>query len=328
MPELLTDPVRIGVSACLDRSPVRYNGRSFDALAVLGRERGAFSVTPVCPECMAGLGVPRTPVHLTGTTEEVLAGEAHVRDKRGRDVTREVVAGARACVEALERAGVEAVILKESSPSCGLYLARIGGHRRQATGAGVFGAMARQHDWFLIPDSALQSPLKWWDWRRRLHAWLWLRRRELSSIRDVYETWHVLKFLVQELDRPIADSIGHDLAGRPFTPEAAEEFRARVGDVLRCPSTLPRIRQAMWKSYAVLRRSGKLDGVALGDLTVDSPEVRRNQAAIAEELLGMEKVSYQNELLFGATPVLARSGPYVPRDVRRAEREDRTRAHR
>lgn len=74
MAEVLDRRVSAGVSACLARCPVRYNGKGFDALAVLGRERTAFTFTPVCPECMAGLGVPRPSVHLTGSGAEVLAG--------------------------------------------------------------------------------------------------------------------------------------------------------------------------------------------------------------------------------------------------------------
>ena len=90
MAQVITEKVRIGISACVFDCPVRYNGRSFDALALLGREKADFAWTPVCPECLAGLGVPRTPIHLTGTGQEVLAGRARVLDWRGHDVTEEI----------------------------------------------------------------------------------------------------------------------------------------------------------------------------------------------------------------------------------------------
>ena len=96
MAEVITDRVPLGVSACVDRCPVRYNGRSFDALRVLGRERSDFVLTPVCPECLAGLGVPRMPIHLTGTGQEVLAGTARVLDRRGRDHTEQIIEGSEA----------------------------------------------------------------------------------------------------------------------------------------------------------------------------------------------------------------------------------------
>ena len=87
MTEVITDRPRIGVSACMFDCPVRYNAKRFDALAALGRERADFVFTPVCPECMAGLGVPREPIHLTGSGADVLAGHAKVLDRHGRDVT-------------------------------------------------------------------------------------------------------------------------------------------------------------------------------------------------------------------------------------------------
>jgi len=175
MPELITRRVPLGISACVFRCPVRYNGKSFDALGTLGRERADFVFTPVCPECAAGLGVPRDPIHLTGTGQQVLLGEAKVKSRRGRVVTDEVIAGSRASMETLERAGVRALIFKEASPTCGVYKARVGKRRTETSeGSGVFGAMLLDTGWFLIPDKALANPLLWWDWRRRLHAWLWL----------------------------------------------------------------------------------------------------------------------------------------------------------
>lgn len=309
MAELMTRRVPIGISACVFSCPVRYNGKAFDAVSVLGRERSDFFFTPVCPECMAGLGVPRAPIHLTGTGQEVHAGQAKVRDRSGRVVTEQVIAGAHACLETLERAGVKAVIVKEASPTCGVYKARVGRHRReQAQGSGVFGAMLLAKGWFLIPDTALDNPLLWWDWRRRLHAWLWLSERELTRSADLYDAWHVLKFVIQELDRPFADEMGRRLAALPKRQPASdlEAIRADILEVLRRPSTRQRIRQAMFKTYVHAKKSGRLDGVELHDLHVDSPEVRKNVTQIAEELRLLERVSFENDLLFGTSPVLYR----------------------
>jgi uncharacterized protein YbbK (DUF523 family) len=293
---------------------VRYNGKSFDALATLGRERADFAFTPVCPECMAGLGVPRNPIHLTGPGQEVLAGLARVRDRRGRDVTEELIAGSKACFETLERAGVRAMIVKEASPSCGVFKARVGKRRtEQVEGSGVFGAMLLATGWFLIPDSALSNPLLWWDWRRRLHAWLWLGDREISSARDLYDAWHTIKFVLQETSRPFADTMGRKLAALPKRPpvERLEELRAEMLDALRVPSTRARIRQAAFKTYVNAKKHGKLDGVDLHDLTLSSPEVSANVMRIAEELATLERISFENDLLFGTSPVIYRDGRRV-----------------
>jgi hypothetical protein len=113
---------------------------------------------------------------------------------------------------------------------------------------------------------------------------------------------------VQEIDRPLADRIGRSLAALPKHPpaEQLEALRGEILEALRRPSTLPRIRQAMWKTYVHAKKKGQLDGVDLHELTVSSPEVIANSTTIARELLLMERVSFENDLLFGTTPVLAR----------------------
>jgi uncharacterized protein YbbK (DUF523 family) len=314
MAEIITEKVPVGVSACVYDCPVRYNGRSFDAVSVLGREKTDFVFTPVCPECLAGLGVPRVPIHLTGTGQEVLAGEARVKDRRGRDVTDEIVAGSRDALDAFERAGVVAVIVKEASPTCGVFKARVGKRRtEQAGGSGVFGAMLLSAGYFLIPDEGLVNALLWWDWRRRLHAWLWLRARAITRSSDLYDAWHVIKFIIQETDRPFADGMGRRLAALPKNPDVAEldALRSEMLDALRRPSTRPRIRQAAWKSYAHARKKGRLEGVDMHDLAVDSPQVQANLDRIVKEVTGLERISFENDLLFGTTPVLRRDARRV-----------------
>lgn len=309
MPEIITRRPSIGVSACVYGCPVRYNGKALDAITPIGREKNDFVFTPVCPEVMSGLGVPRNPIHLTGPGQDVLAGRAAVLDKRGNDVSDAVIAGCRRSMEALEAAGVEAFIAKEASPSCGVFKARIGKRRQeQITGSGVFGAMLLERDWFIIPDEALQSPLKWWDWRRRLHAWLWLRRLEIPGKAALYDAWHVIKFIVQELDRPFADKMGRRLAElrKSVSPKEIEDIRADMLDAIRRPSTPTRITQALWKSYAHHKKKGHLEGVDLHELTVNSPEARRNVTTIAAELTGLERVGFENDLLFGPSPVVYR----------------------
>lgn len=314
MPELITRKVPLGISACVFRCPVRYNGRAFDAVATLGRERSDFSFTPVCPECMAGLGVPRDPIHLTGTGQAVLAGEARVRSRRGREVTQEVIAGSRACLETLERAGVRAMIVKEASPTCGVYKARVGKKRAETSeGSGVFGAMLLTTGWFLIPDKALANPLLWWDWRRRLHAWLWLDARDIARASDLYDAWHTVKFMLQETDRPFADAMGRELAALPKRPSLADldPIKRDILDALRKPSTRARITGAMLKTYKHQAKRGTLDGADLHGLTIESPEFRANVMTLAEELTKLERISFENDLLFGTSPVIYREGRRV-----------------
>lgn len=325
MAEIITSKVPLGVSACVFGCPVRYNAKGRDETAVLGREKTDFTFTPVCPECAAGLGVPRMPIHLTGPGQEVIAGEARVKDRRGKEVTDDLIAGCEASIATLERAGVRAFIAKESSPSCGVYKARVGKKRReQLEGSGVFGAMLLERGWFIIPDKALSNRLLWWDWRRRLHAWLWLSDREISSARDLYDVWHVLKFIIQETDRPFADEMGRRLAALPKNPSkrSLAEAKRDILDALRKPSTRARIRQSMWKTYIHAKKKGQLDGVDLHDLKVDSPEVQANIDTIVKELTGLERISFENDQLFATSPVIRRDGRRVKaRDEEAAGKE-------
>lgn len=317
MAEIITRRVPVGISACVYECPVRYNGKAFDALSVLGREKGDFSFTPVCPECMAGLGVPRSPIHLTGEGEAAIAGEAKVRDRSGTDVTADLVAGARACLAALDRAGAVAFIAREASPTCGLYKARVGKRRTEhAGGSGVFGAMLlARPDLFVIPDEGLVNALLWWDWRRRLHAWLWLRDRDLANARDLYDAWHVIKFVVQETNRPQADEIGRSIAALPKNPSPVrlERARSEMLSALRAPSTRARIRQAAWKTFAHHRKKGALEGVDLHGLDMARPEEPASMEEIARQLITLERVSFENDLLFATSPVIRRDRDRVRR---------------
>jgi uncharacterized protein YbbK (DUF523 family) len=323
---IITQKVPIGISACAFNCPVRYNGHAFDALAIMGRERSDFIFTPVCPECLAGLGVPRAPIHLTGTGAEVLAGTATVRDRRNNDVTERVVAGSRDAMAALERAGVVAFIAKEASPTCGLAKARVGKRRTEQLGAGVLGAMLAESGLFLISDEALANSLLWWDARRRLHAWLWLRSREISSARELYDAWHLVKFVIQETARPVADDIGRTLAALPkrVPAEQLDALRTRILDALRTPSAKQRIRSAMFKTYVHAKKKGQLEGVDLHDLTIDSPEVRMNVDELARELTILERVSFENDVLFGTSPVIRRDGRRVAARERESTAPDIT----
>jgi uncharacterized protein YbbK (DUF523 family) len=107
------------VSSCLAGVKCRHDGKSKEAELIrkLVHERKAI---PLCPEVMGGRPVPRTPCEITGgTADDVLAGSAKVMDKKGNDVTAEIVEGAKIVAAAVKRMNITAVILKTKSPSCG-----------------------------------------------------------------------------------------------------------------------------------------------------------------------------------------------------------------
>ena len=129
-----------------------------------------------------------------------------------------------------------------------------------------------------------------------------------------------MKFVIQETNRPFADDMGRRLAALPkgVSAERLKPLRAEMLDALRKPSTKPRIRQALYKTWAQARKSGKLAGVDLHGVDVESPEERATVDEVARDLIALERISFENDLLFGTSPVLRRDGRRVAARERRA----------
>lgn len=306
---IISEKIGIGISACCMGSPVRYNAKGWDTLSSLGREKNDFKWCPVCPECMAGLGVPRDPIHLSGGDgAKVWTGEVEVKNRKGYKVTEDVIFGAQSCMETLKRAGITAFVYMDGSPSCGVYRTSMKDQKR-GNPPGVFGALLLANEFFLIPAADLQSPLKWWDWRRRLLAFYWFKNLSLESKADLYAAWYVLKFLCQELNDPWARDMGRKLAALDHRVERdfIDDFRKSVMELLRKPSTTRRITGSLWKHYSHYRKiKGKtVDGV-------NSPEFKRNITSIAKELVLMERSAIDDDILFGTSPVLYREKRRLP----------------
>lgn len=76
---------------------------------------------PVCPEVLGGLGIPREPAAIVaGDGQAVIRGNARVINKKGRDVTKAYVSGAKKTLEIARKTLCFKAILKENSPSCGV----------------------------------------------------------------------------------------------------------------------------------------------------------------------------------------------------------------
>ena len=328
MPYILSEKIRVGISACNAGARVRWNRAGWDRLKALDRELSNFIWTPVCPEAMAGLGVPRDPIRLAGGNgDDFWAGNADIKNRSGRNVSADVRTGTQVCMDTLRRAGVEAFIFMEGSPTCGVYRTTLK-NKRLGKPPGTFGSLLLKEDLFLIPAIDLESPVKWWDWRRRLHAFCWLKRQELTEKQQLYDIWHNFKFLCQEVDDKEAREIGSILAGMPkrFETSFAEEWRKRVLCLLRRPSSIERISAVMRKHFAYYRKhvaggaeaagaartaAGPGDAVPASGQdgpeelpTPPHPEMSRHK--FVGELLEMEKRAVREDFLFGGTPVIFR----------------------
>ncbi|GAA0392268.1 hypothetical protein Acor_17510 [Acrocarpospora corrugata] len=136
---------RILVSACLLGRRVRYDGRaktSDDALLTAWRSEGR--LVSFCPEVAGGLPVPRPPAEIEAGAggEAVLNGTARVLRPDGGDVTDMFLIGANAALTTARSFGVRMAILKEGSPSCGIFRIYDGSFEgRSVAGEGVTAAL-------------------------------------------------------------------------------------------------------------------------------------------------------------------------------------------
>lgn len=106
----VTKPMRVLVSACLLGRNCKYNGGNNYDPKVEQLLKGHVPVE-VCPELMAGLGVPRTPI-------EIVNGE--VKDRNGNSVDVALRRAVERIVSQVRREGIQCAILKSRSPTCGV----------------------------------------------------------------------------------------------------------------------------------------------------------------------------------------------------------------
>ena len=138
---------KVLVSACLFGKRVRYDGNALPVSdSILEKWMRDGRPILVCPEVMAGSGVPRPPAEISGGTgEDVLDGKATVVDKSGQDVTEPFVLGAQLAVGLCEKHKIKVAVLAESSPSCGSATIHDGTFLgRKVAGMGVTTALLRK----------------------------------------------------------------------------------------------------------------------------------------------------------------------------------------
>lgn len=99
------------VSACLMGKNCKYSGVSNDNAKVHDFLQGKEYIM-FCPEMLGNLPVPRQPVEII---------ENRAKNSAGQDKTQEFSQGATLSLQLCEKYQPELIILKESSPSCGVH---------------------------------------------------------------------------------------------------------------------------------------------------------------------------------------------------------------
>lgn len=106
---------KILISSCLLGEKVRYDGGhnliDDPRLQALVKDR---RLVPVCPECEGGLPVPRPPCERDAYSGKIMTRE-------GIDQTFAFQKGAEATLDLVRHLGIKVALMKEGSPSCGVY---------------------------------------------------------------------------------------------------------------------------------------------------------------------------------------------------------------
>lgn len=102
--------MKVLVSACLLGRNCKYNGGNNKSEPVMEFLRGR-EVIPVCPEVLAGLGVPRTPIEIV---------DGVVTDRNGIVVDEVIRRAVAEILEQIQDEDIQCAVLKARSPTCGV----------------------------------------------------------------------------------------------------------------------------------------------------------------------------------------------------------------
>ena len=140
--------MKVLVSACLLGRNCKYNGGNNYREKVEEFLRGK-KVIEVCPEMLAGLGVPRTPI-------EIRDGEVVSRD--GNSVDTAIRAAVAQVLQDIRDEQIECCILKSRSPTCGVHQIYDGTFSGTLIdGAGVLAQALKEAGYRVLDDEDLQS---------------------------------------------------------------------------------------------------------------------------------------------------------------------------
>lgn len=211
-----TEPIAIGISACLLGQRVRYDGGHKLSALCTGRLASCFQWVPLCPEVAIGLGTPRPPIHLRG--DPAAPRVVGVADPT-QDVTQALHDfGQHTASSHPELCGY---ILMQKSPSCGLQSVPVtdsAGNLLTAAGTGAF-AEALQRARPELPvaeEQQLADPVLLENFISRVYAcahWLQLQREGLTRQtllnfhqRYKYQLMATHRETYRELGRAVAQS--------------------------------------------------------------------------------------------------------------------------
>lgn len=133
--------MKILVSACLLGENCKYNGGNNyrPAVAEFVRDR---EVLPVCPERMAGLGCPRTPIEIV---------DGVLMDREGNNVDGALRSAVAQALEEIRKEKIACAVLQSRSPTCGVNQVYDGSFSgKLIPGSGVFAQALKEAGYRVI----------------------------------------------------------------------------------------------------------------------------------------------------------------------------------
>lgn len=218
----------MGIGACLAGNAVRYNAQTKSPNQHVRSLYDAFDMRPFCPEMGIGMGVPRAPIHLVGSEDDVRALDV---ETHSHDYTEQLAGYARRVLDlAPELCGY---VLVKGSPSCGYERVKRyadNGYGVASDQQGIFARALGQAD-PLLPledDGRLNDPGLRESFVTRAytyHDWKSLRAEGLTTHRLI-EFYSRYKYLAMAHHVPSYKALGRMLAdaGKQPLESLASEF--------------------------------------------------------------------------------------------------------
>ena len=126
--------MKVLVSACLLGENCKYNGGNNYCAAVAEYVKDKEIIT-VCPEVMAGMGIPRTPVEIV---------DGILMDRNGKNVDDALRTAVAQAMELVRKEEIGCAILQSRSPTCGVNEVYDGSFSgKLIPGSGVFAQALR-----------------------------------------------------------------------------------------------------------------------------------------------------------------------------------------
>ena len=134
----MTEPITIGVSACLLGEHVRYDGGHKHDRYITDTLGRFFSFVPVCPEVGSGMSTPREAMRLEGdpASPRLMTRQSRI------DKTEQMLVFCESKIRELADLDLCGFIFKKDSPSSGLFRVKVYGSTGipSKTGSGLFAA--------------------------------------------------------------------------------------------------------------------------------------------------------------------------------------------